>query len=120
VIRRRRAVAVGGLAGLIGLPQANVAIGGSAPSESGRISALLTRGASEPQTLCDHLSTTMLRAVGGHGVCLAASPQRGPAGEIHDVRITGTTATAIVSRADGDERYSLVKQNGDWKVDDVS
>jgi hypothetical protein len=119
VIRRRRAVALGGLAGLIGLPLAIVALGGSPPSATGQISSLLTRGASEPATLCDHLSSGLLRAVGGHAACVAASPARAPGGEVRNVRIKGLTASAIVSSNDGDELVRLVWQQGDWKVDDV-
>lgn len=119
VIRRRRAVALGGLTGLIGLPLALAAMGGSAPSATGQISALLGRGANEPATLCDHLSTGMLRAIGGHDACVAASPARGPGGEVHSVKVSGDTATAVVSRNDGDEIVRLVRQDGDWKVDDV-
>lgn len=119
VIRRRRAVALGGLAGLIGLPLALVAIGGSTPSEVARVTALLSAGSTAPQTLCDHLSSPLLAVVGGHDACVASSPERGPSADVHDVRITGSTATAVVTSSDGDEHFHLVKRDGDWKVDDV-
>lgn len=118
VIRRRRAVALGGLAGMIGLPLALVALG-SGPSDAGRIAALLTQGASEPATLCDHLSSGMVRAVGGHDACVAASPTRGPEGTVSDVRVDGAAATAVVSSENGEERVRLVREDGDWKIDDV-
>jgi hypothetical protein len=120
VIRRRRAVALGGLAGLIGLPLAILAIGGSPPSEAGRISALLSAGATSPRTLCDHLSPAMLGVVGGHDACVAASPERGPAARVRDIHIHGSTATAVVTSSDGNERFHLVHRDGEWKVDDVS
>jgi hypothetical protein len=119
VIRRRRAIAVGGLTGLIGLPLALVALGGSAPSDTGRIVTMLTAGATEPVSLCDHLSAGMLRAIGGTDACVAASPARAPGGEVHDVRIAGAAATAIVTRDGGDELVRLVREDGAWKVDDV-
>jgi hypothetical protein len=120
VIRRRRAVALGGLCGLIGLPLAILAIGGSPPSEAGRISALLGAGATSPRTLCDHLSPALLGVVGGHDACVAASPERGPAARVHDVHVHGSSATAIATSSDGNERFHLVQRDGEWKVDDVS
>jgi hypothetical protein len=119
VIRRRRIVAVGGLAGLIGLPLAVIALGGGAGSSAGQITSLLQRGTADPAVQCNHLSSGMLLAVGGHAACVAASPGRGPGGTVHDVRVHGSTATAIVSTNDGDENVRLVRQDGDWKIDDV-
>lgn len=119
VIRRRRLVALGGLAGMIGLPLAIVALGGGPATEADRIEALLAAGATEPKTLCDHLSTGMLDAIGGRDACLAASPDRGPAATVSDVRVDGAAATAVVSGDNGTERVRLVLEDGDWKVDDV-
>lgn len=120
VIRRRRIVALGGLTGLIGLPLALVAFSGGPATAHGEISALLTTGASEPRTLCAHLSAGMLRAVGGQVACMAASPARGPGAEVRDVRVDGSVATAVVVKPDGNERVRLVREDGGWKVDDVS
>jgi hypothetical protein len=117
VIRRRRAVALSALALLVALPLVALNLGGG--SESGRISALLTRGASDPATLCDHLSSGMLAAIGGHDACVAASPERAPAATVENVRVDGDAATAVVVRDTGEERVRLLRQNGDWKVDDV-
>jgi hypothetical protein len=119
VIRRRRLVALIGLALLVALPIAVFTLLGGGQSDGKRISALLTTGASEPATLCDHLSTPMLEAVGGRDACLAASPERGPAGSVRDVSVNGDTAAAVVVRETGSEHVRLVRQDGDWKVDDV-
>jgi hypothetical protein len=119
VIRRRRIVALGGLGALIALPLAVLATGGGPSSDSARIEALLATGASEPRTLCDHLSGGMLTAIGGTDACLAASPERGPAATVSKIRIDGTVATAVVSSDNGTERVKLVREDGDWKVDDV-
>jgi hypothetical protein len=118
VIRRRRIVALLGLTVLIGLPIGVVAIGGGS-SEGARIEALLTKGSVAPATLCDHLSQGMLQAIGGHGACVAASPERGPSATVESVRVDGTTASAVVHSDRGTERVSLVLEDGDWKVDDV-
>jgi hypothetical protein len=107
-----------GLGALVALPLAFLALSGGS-SDTQRISALLATGSEQPATLCDHLSGGMLRAIGGHDACLAASPTRGPRGEVRDVRIDGDRATAVVSREDGDERIRLLREDGDWKVDDV-
>ena len=120
VIRRRRAVAVGGLCGMVALPLALLALGGGPDSDSRRIESLLATGAAEPKTLCDHLSTGMLQAIGGHGACVAASPTRGPGGDVTSVRIDGATATAVVVRGSEEEVVTLVRQDGAWKVDEVS
>ena len=121
VIRRRRAVALGGLTGMVALPLALVALGGGAAgSDAEQIESLLARGAAEPKTLCDHLSAGMLQAIGGHGACVAASPSRGPGGTVTDVRIDGAAATAVVVRGSEEEVVTLVLQDGAWKVDEVS
>ena len=119
VIRRRRVVALLGLAALIGLPVGVVAIGGGASSETARIEALLSTGSVAPATLCDHLSQGMLGAIGGHGACVAASPERGPSATVDQVRVDGAAATALVHSDRGTERVRLVLEDGDWKVDDV-
>jgi hypothetical protein len=117
VVRRRRVVALVALALLVLLPIGILTMGGGS-SDGERISAMLTTGASEPKTLCDHLSAPMLDAVGGRDACLAASPERGPEGSVRDIEINGDKATAVVVRDTGSEHVSLVK-DGDWKVDDV-
>jgi hypothetical protein len=117
VIRRRRVVALAALVLLIALPL--VLLTGGPGSDRDRIDALLSRGATEPRTLCDHLSTSMAAAIGGREACLGASPERGPAGDVQDVRVTGAAASALVVFASGEELYRLVRQNGEWKVDDV-
>lgn len=118
VIRRRRAVALAALAFLVAFPIGLLTTGG-AGSDSERITELLAAGASQPATLCDHLSSGMLQAIGGHDACVAASPERAPAGDVQDVRISGDSASAIVVRDTGEERVELVRQDGDWKIDDV-
>jgi len=118
VIRRRRAVALGALLGMAGLPLA-LLLGTGGGSDRERITALLTAGASRPATLCDQLSEGLLQAAGGREACVAASPQRAPAGTVQDVRITGDTATAVVVRGDREEVFRLVREGGGWKVDDV-
>lgn len=120
VIRRRRAIALGGLAGLVALPLALVATGGGAGTDAERIESLLARGATEPRTLCDQLSAGLLQAIGGHGACVAASPSRGPGGDVTSVRVDGATATAVVLRGSEEEVVTLVLQDGAWKVDEVS
>jgi hypothetical protein len=117
VIRRRRAAALAVLALLIALPL--VLLTGGPGSDRDRIDALLSRGATEPRTLCDHLSTSMATAIGGRDACLGASPERGPAGEVQDIRVTGGAASALVVFESGEELYRLVREDGDWKVDDV-
>lgn len=120
VIRRRRALALGGLLGLIGVPLAVLALtAGGGGSDAQQIRSLLARGAAEPATLCDHLSTGMLRAVGGRDACVAASPTRAPSGEIDSISIDGATAHAVVVQDTGTEMVRLVRQDGEWKVDDV-
>jgi hypothetical protein len=119
VIRRRRAVALTGLAGLVALVLvAVVALAGGGDARA-QVTSLLERGAASPATICDHLSSRMLAAAGGHEACLRASPARGPASKVLDVRVHGDRATALVRSSAGDERVSLVRQDGDWKVDDV-
>lgn len=119
VIRRRRILAVAGLGGLIGLPLAILALGGGPATEAQRIERLLAEGAVSPATLCDHLSRGMLGAIGGHDACVAASPERGPAATVSEVRVQGATATAVVAGDRGTERVRLVREDNDWKVDDV-
>ncbi|MCW2991965.1 MAG: hypothetical protein JWM73_2559 [Solirubrobacterales bacterium] len=118
VVRRRRAVALAALVVLVALPVVWLGSGG-AGTDSERIAALLTRGASRPPTLCDHLSSPMLEAVGGHDACVKASPERAPAGRVQDVRVAGDTASAVVVRDGDQELVRLVRQDGVWKVDDV-
>src|SRR3954451_13828789 len=116
VIRRRRAVALGGLVALILLAIAALSIGGSA-SASGQISDLLRRGAAVPASLCDHLSPAMLAAAGGHSGCLHSSPARGPDATVGGIRIHGDSATAVVHRPDTDELVTLIRHNGAWQID---
>lgn len=118
VIRRRRAVAVAGLIALVLLAFAALSIGGSS-DQAGRIAALLRHGATDPASLCDHLSGAMLAAAGGHAACVSSSPARGPVATVDSIRIHGDRATAVVHRPDADEIVSLVRSGGDWKVDDV-
>lgn len=118
VVRRRRAVALAGLLVLAGLPLGALLSGGGG-SEADRVAALLSRGAASPQTLCDHLSSGMLRAAGGRDACRTASPERGRGGEVGAVRVEGDRATAVVYGPDGEDAYALVRQDGEWKVDDV-
>lgn len=117
-VRRRRAVALAGLAALLALPVALLAGRPGAP-DTREITSLLTRGSAAPATLCDDLSAGMLRAIGGHEACLRTSPARGPAGRVHDVRVSGATARAVVTSSAGDEVVRLVREGGAWKVDDV-
>jgi hypothetical protein len=48
-----------------------------------------------------------------------SSPKKGPNGTVHSVHVSGARATALVTSATGDERVRLVRQGGDWKIDDV-
>jgi hypothetical protein len=119
VIRRRRLTALAGLLALALVPPAWLALTAPAPGDRGQIAALLAAGARDPAALCQHLSTSMLRSVGGRGACLAESPSRGPGGSVGAIHVRGATATAVLRGAEGDERVRLVRQGGAWKVDDV-
>ena len=89
-------------------------------SQASKIATLLQSGTARPAVFCDHLSAGMSAAAGGRAGCLAASPRQGPRGTVGDVRVHGATATAVItSKAAGVEHYRLVRQDGDWKVDDV-
>jgi hypothetical protein len=112
-------MALAGVLVLIGLPVAMIVTGAATSSAVGRISALLQRGAAAPATLCDHLSAGLLRSAGGHAACVSASPRRGPGGRVHDVRVRGATATAVVSGSDGAEHVRLVREAGDWRVVEI-
>jgi hypothetical protein len=118
VIRRRRAVALGGLVALVLLAVAALSID-AGPSDAARIGALLSRGAADPASLCDHLSGAMLAAAGGHTGCVRSSPSRGPSATVDGIRISGDRATAVVHHPEADETVSLVREDGDWKVADV-
>lgn len=120
MVRRRRVVALVALALLVAVPAFVLSVTGGSTPDGRQITELLTTGASEPATLCDHLSAPMLEAVGGHDACVANSPERGPAGSVGQVSVNGDTASAVVIRDTGSERYRLVREDGDWKVDDVS
>jgi hypothetical protein len=119
VIRRRRAVALAGLAALAVLPLAALNLGGSPGGDAARIAALLRAGASDPMTLCAHLSPAMLAAAGGRAACVRSSPARGPDATVDGIRVHGATATAVVHRPDTDEVVRLVERDGAWLVDDV-
>lgn len=116
VVRRRRAVALAGLAGLVVLPVAFLVPGGG-PADTGRIAALLSRGASEPRWLCDHLSAAALRVAGGPAACRAASPSRGPGGRVGGIRVEGGRARALVTGPGGTDVVRLVRERGEWKVE---
>jgi hypothetical protein len=118
VVRRRRAVALGCLAALVALSAA-VVLGAGGATGAGRIAALLQRVMSDPPVLCDHLSSAMLQAAGGHAACVRASPARAPRAMVRDVRVGGSTASAIVSTGQVQERVRLVRQHGAWRVDDI-
>src|SRR4051794_34488969 len=90
VIRRRRAGALGGLVALVLLAVGVMSLGGPA-GDADRISSLLRKGAADPASLCDHLSSGMLAAAGGHTACVNASPARGPAVTVDGVRVHGDT-----------------------------
>lgn len=119
VIRRRRLTALAGLLALVVLSIAWLALTRPGETDRGRIAALLAAGARDPVALCDHLSAGMLRAVGGHAACVAASPTRAPGGRVGAIRVHGAKATAVVRGDDGTELVRLVRRNGEWKVDDV-
>jgi hypothetical protein len=111
--------ALAGVLALIVVPLAWLAVTAPRAGDRGRIAALLAAGARDPATLCDHMSSGMLRAVGGQGACVAASPSRGPGGSVGSIHVRGARASAVVHGAGGAQLVRLVRQDGDWKVDDV-
>jgi hypothetical protein len=118
VVRRRRALAVTAVVVLLALPFL-LLLGGGGSTDAGRVAALLRQGTADPAALCEHLSAGMSRAVGGRGACVRSSPKKGPNGTVHAVHVSGATATATVTSAGGDEHVRLVRQGGDWKIDDI-
>jgi hypothetical protein len=91
---------------------------GGGVSDKDQIAALVKNEGTNPATLCDHLTATLLARFGGRSNCLrqAASAAKDPSTHATAVKVHGTTATAVVGDRNGSRTITFVKQKGDWKV----
>src|SRR5512133_4041994 len=96
---------------------------GGSPSPSGPTAAAAVHLSiaaffgSDPRAACDSLSTDALGKLGGRQRCLHAARGRGATGYVVDsVRFANGAAVAVVRSAGKVIQFTLVDENGHWKV----
>jgi len=95
--------------------------GSSGPTNEDQITALVKDEGTNPASLCGHLTDELLARFGGRSNCLrqAAASVRDPSTHASAVKVTGSTATAVVSDRTGTRTVRLVRQQGTWKISGV-
>lgn len=83
---------------------------------------------SDPEAACEHVTEAALESLGGGGSCAEtlqlavtqpeATEQLLEDFEVIEVTVDGDSATATVSTAQGEEEVALVRENGDWLIDE--
>jgi len=96
--------------------------GTSAPSNRQQIAALIRRESVRPQTLCSHLTASLLASLGGQAGCLreAARAAPDPSTRLTSLTVRGNRATAVVRDRAGVRTLTLVRARGAWRVAGVS
>ena len=96
--------------------------GSGGPTDKDQIAAIIKQEGTSPQTLCNHLTDSLLASLGGKDGCLrqAASAAADPTTHVTAVRVHGKRATATVVDREGVRSVSLLKQRGIWKIAGVS
>lgn len=94
------------------------ACGSSGKSDKDTLTDIITKGGSNPVSVCDHLDAALLKQIGGAEGCkkAAANEPKGDKTKINSLNITGDTATAKVTDKKGSTTINFVKKDGDWKV----
>lgn len=102
-------IAVGAVAALSGC-------GGS--SDADQIKTIVSTEASNPASLCDHLTNALLSRVGGKAGCerAAASEPKDPTTHATNVTVNGNRASAVIVDRTGTHTITLVKEGGTWKA----
>jgi len=87
-------------------------------SDADQIAAVVKDEGTNPASLCGHLTNALLLRFGGKSNCLrqAASAAKDPTTHASGVKVSGSTATAVVGDRSGSRKLTFVKQNGVWKV----
>ena len=70
-----------------------------------------------PKAVCGSLSSSALKRLGGRSRCPSAVPERKPERyNLDSVRISSGSAIAVVRSGGKVIQFTLVDQDGDWKV----
>jgi hypothetical protein len=93
------------------------ACGGS--SDKDKISDFIKDVGKNPTVLCDHLAKDALAQIGGVDKCkqAAKAPDAAdPNVKVDSVDVSGDKATAKITGNQGAQTLTLVKEDGDWKL----
>jgi hypothetical protein len=98
------------------------ACGSSGPTNKQQIASIIKREGTNPSTLCGHLTSPMLDRLGGRSGCLhaASAAPADPTTHATSIKVSGPTATAVVTDRAGTRTISLVQQKGVWKISGVA
>jgi hypothetical protein len=103
---------------LLLVPLASIAACGGASDED-QITDIIKAGGKDPATICDHLTTGGLDALGGKAKCVQLAKQQGSKDrnvDIKSLKVDGDKATAEIESKDGKNTVRFVKEDGGWKV----
>jgi uncharacterized lipoprotein NlpE involved in copper resistance len=93
---------------------------GSGSSDKDQITDIVNQVAKTPVTLCDHLSTAMMKSTfnGSIDDCKTAGKAAKSDGEadIKSLDVSGDTATVKLSDNAGDSTVKFAKEDGSWVV----
>lgn len=111
---------------LVFVPLGVLACGGSANGGAGgdeaQIRALIDLGNSKNPAVCDRMTDrAMATLIGGDRATCEQQVSQSPADsiQVQAIAVNGDTATVTAALAGQPAQVTLVKQGGEWKLDDV-
>lgn len=93
--------------------------GGGTGSAEDDVRGIIEEGARNPSSLCGHLTSEALKALGGEAKCreLARSSDNTDRDiEVGTIAVEGDRATANVKGKDGDQTLTFRKEDGEWRL----
>jgi len=96
--------------------------GGSQVSDEAQIRSLIDLGNSKNPAVCDQLTDKwMADVIGGNRADCEQQVTQSPANaiQVEAVSVSGDAATVTAQVAGNAAQISLVKQDGEWKLDDI-
>jgi hypothetical protein len=105
---------------LLVVPVLAITACGGGSSDNDKITKIVIDGGKNPVTICDHISTGLLKAFGSVEKCQAAAKAdksgKDPNVKVDSIDIKNDKATAKITGNQGHGTISFAKQDGDWKV----
>lgn len=93
--------------------------GGAAETDEQAIQAILDERRSDPASICEHMTATLLEQVGGAESCRrqAEGDDSGAADTAVDgIDVEGDRATVRMTGPDGDQSIAFVREDGEWRL----